>query len=152
VGFHQRPSDRLRPHATREAKACESGPARISTSDPQLGSADFRVLTDDVVLANGTSLTNLTRDKNPDLFWALNGAAPNFVERRRGVNGRRRVIVVRVGDGSRGRMMRLEVVRNLSAPANLGLQATTGANSFEISGVWYGPKAEFWALTVEGES
>jgi hypothetical protein len=45
-------------------------------------------------------------------FW---GVIQPLKERRRGVNGRRRVIVVRVGDGSRGRMMRLEVVRRHEA-------------------------------------
>lgn len=32
----------------------------------------------DVVLANGTFIEKLTRNIDPDLFWALAGAAPNY--------------------------------------------------------------------------
>lgn len=37
-----------------------------------------RIRAFDVVLANGTVLTNLTAEDDPDLMWALSGAAPNY--------------------------------------------------------------------------
>lgn len=120
------------------------------------GFTSDQVIAYDVVLANGTSLTNLTRDKNPDLFWALNGAAPNFAivttYHLETHHAPATAVTYSYYYDSPSTVNAATAFNsfaefgNLSAPANLGLQATTGANSFEISGVWYGPKAEFWGV------
>ncbi|GAA5977128.1 hypothetical protein JCM10908_004865 [Rhodotorula pacifica] len=120
------------------------------------GLASDQVIAYDVVLANGTSYTNLTREQNPDLFWALNGAAPNFAivttYHLQSHHTPATAVTYSFYYDSPSTVNAATAFSsfadfgNLSAPANLGMVATTGANSFEISGVWYGPEAEFWAV------
>ncbi|GAA5838802.1 hypothetical protein JCM11251_006743 [Rhodosporidiobolus azoricus] len=108
----------------------------------------------DLVLANGTILTNLTRTSNPDLFWGLNGAAPNFgivtTYHLQAHHAPATAVVFsydyynspRTVDAATA-FSSLSQFANLSAPANLGIGATIGKDSLSINGVWYGPKAEF---------
>lgn len=107
----------------------------------------------DVVLANGTVLANVTRDSNPDLFWGLNGAAPNFgivtSYQIQAHHAPTTAVIFSYSYDSPSTTIAAtafhsyEQFANLSAPANLGLSATFGRDSLEISGVWYGPEAEF---------
>ncbi|BGO93310.1 hypothetical protein NBRC10512_000045 [Rhodotorula toruloides] len=107
----------------------------------------------DVVLANGTALTNLTRDQNPDLFWALNGAAPNYgIVTKYYVQAHHKPATAVVFSYTYNSPSTVNAATafesfasfgNTSAPANLGITATIGSGSIEISGVWYGPRAEF---------
>ncbi|BGP56814.1 hypothetical protein JCM8202_004414 [Rhodotorula sphaerocarpa] len=120
------------------------------------GLASDQVVAYDLVLANGTARTNLTRDAHPDLFWALNGDAPDFavVTAYHLQTHHRPARAVTYSyyyqsppvDQAIDAFLAFADFGNLSAPANLGMVATTGSNSFEISGVWYGPKAEFGAV------
>ncbi|GAA5886806.1 hypothetical protein JCM6882_005897 [Rhodosporidiobolus microsporus] len=107
----------------------------------------------DLVLANGTILTNLTRSSNADLFWALNGAAPNFgivtAYHLEAHHAPATTVIFsytytspRTVDAATA-LSSLSQFANLSAPANLGIGATIGVDSLVINGVWYGPEAEF---------
>ncbi|POY71705.1 hypothetical protein BMF94_5297 [Rhodotorula taiwanensis] len=110
----------------------------------------------DVVLANGTAYTHLTRSSDPDLFWALNGAAPNFgivtTYRVQAHHEPANAVTYSYyydspsSSEATDALLAFADFGNLSAPANLGMVATTGTNSFEISGVWYGPKIEFGSV------
>lgn len=106
----------------------------------------------DVVLANGTALTNVTRSSNEDLFWALNGAAPNFAivtaYRVQAHHAPANVVMARYTYSSPSTvnaataLFSMSSYGNTSAPANLGLHATIGRDSLEILAVWFGPEAE----------
>ncbi|GJN92799.1 hypothetical protein Rhopal_005837-T1 [Rhodotorula paludigena] len=110
----------------------------------------------DLVLANGSILTNVTRDSNSDLFWALNGAAPNFgIVTNFHIQGHRapaRAVIAKYTYTSPSTVIAATALNsvqqfgNLSAPANLGLHATIGRDSLELMFVWYGPEAELDAV------
>ncbi|BGP18082.1 hypothetical protein JCM10213_006527 [Rhodosporidiobolus nylandii] len=120
------------------------------------GLASDQVVGYDLVLANGTILTNLTRSSDADLFWGLNGAAPNFgivtsyYIQAHHAPANAVIFSYTYTDPSTTiaatAFHSYEQYANLSAPANLGIGATIGAGSLEISGVWYGPEAEFGAV------
>ncbi|GAA5992204.1 hypothetical protein JCM11641_001014, partial [Rhodosporidiobolus odoratus] len=107
----------------------------------------------DLVLANGTALTNVTRSSSAELFWGLNGAAPNFgIITSYYLQAHHAPVTAVVWsytytDPSTSiaatAYVSMERFANLSSPANLGIGATIGASSLEISGVWYGPRGEF---------
>ncbi|GAA6004214.1 hypothetical protein JCM10207_002486 [Rhodosporidiobolus poonsookiae] len=107
----------------------------------------------DVVLANGTVLSNVTRSSNADLFWGLNGAAPNFAIVTsyyiQASHQPANTVVFSYTYTSPSTVNAatafhsFEQFGNLSAPANLGVFATIGVDSLEIKGVWYGPRGEF---------
>ncbi|GAA6031367.1 hypothetical protein JCM8097_005626 [Rhodosporidiobolus ruineniae] len=117
------------------------------------GFASDQVVGYDVVLANGTVLTNLTRESNEDLFWGLNGAAPNFgvvtsyylQAHHAPVNA----VVFSYTYTSPSTTIAAtalhsyEQFANLSAPANLGMITNIGVDTLSVTGVWYGPRAEF---------
>ncbi|GAA5930349.1 hypothetical protein JCM1841_005882 [Sporobolomyces salmonicolor] len=108
----------------------------------------------DVVLANGTILTNVTRTSSEDLFWALNGAAPSYAiittYHFTALHAPATAVIFSYSYSNSPSVVTAATAFNSfasfgneSAPANLGLQATIGADSLTINGVWYGPRAEF---------
>ncbi|GAA6048514.1 hypothetical protein JCM3770_006531 [Rhodotorula araucariae] len=107
----------------------------------------------DVVLANGTVLSNVTRESNGDLFWALNGAAPNFgLVTAYHVQAHHKPATAVLATytytspstaNAATAFASMASFGNTSAPANLGLHAVIGADSFEIAAVWYGPESEY---------
>lgn len=107
----------------------------------------------DVVLSNGTILNGVTKSNNPDLYFALNGAAPSFAIITTYYFQARHVPTNAVifsysyyqPDASEAAEVfaQYQDYGNLTAPANLGLQLTIGENTLVLSGVWYGPEQEF---------
>lgn len=133
-----------------------SGVAGFGLPSRMWGLLSDQVIGYDVVLANGTAYAHLTRSSDPDLFWALNGAAPNFgivtTYRVQAHHEPANAVTYSYyydspsSSEATDALLAFADFGNLSAPANLGMVATTGTNSFEISGVWYGPKIEFGSV------
>ncbi|SGY20155.1 BQ5605_C017g08497 [Microbotryum silenes-dioicae] len=103
----------------------------------------------DVVMADGTYLQGLTREQDPDLFWALCGAAPNFgiqtAYHFRAHEKPNNVVRVKYSysNASPDMMTRaflaFQAWGQESSPPNLGLTAVIGGGgSFEITGIYYG--------------
>ncbi|KDE06459.1 hypothetical protein MVLG_03243 [Microbotryum lychnidis-dioicae p1A1 Lamole] len=87
----------------------------------------------DIVLANGTYVQGLTREQDPDLFWALSGAAPNY-----GIVTAYHFVAHQKPTNAWGKN---------SSPPELGIQAVIGANgSLVLSGLYYGSGENFTNL------
>ncbi|GAA5889165.1 hypothetical protein JCM16303_006413 [Sporobolomyces ruberrimus] len=111
----------------------------------------------DVVLANGTILNGVTKQNNPDLYFALNGAAPSFaIVTTYHFQAKHAPSNAVIWSYSYNEIDPSEAAHvfsefqdfgNLTAPANLGMQLTIGTGgSVKVSGVWYGPTAEFGGI------
>ncbi|GAA5956067.1 hypothetical protein JCM3765_005445 [Sporobolomyces pararoseus] len=107
----------------------------------------------DVVLANGTILNGVTKSNNPDLFFALNGAAPSFAVvttyHFQAQHAPTNAVIWSYSYNGIGASKAAQIFDhfqsygNLTAPANLGMQLTIGSGgSLTVSGVWYGPTGE----------
>ncbi|GAA5935569.1 hypothetical protein JCM3775_003354 [Rhodotorula graminis] len=106
----------------------------------------------DIVLANGTALSNVTSSSHPDLYWALKGAAPNFglvtAYHVQAHHAPANVVIAKYTYSNPSvvnaatAFSSMASFGNTSAPANLALQAVVGRSSLEIVAVWYGPEAE----------
>ncbi|SCV73739.1 BQ2448_6169 [Microbotryum intermedium] len=103
----------------------------------------------DAVLANGTYVQGLTREQDPDLFWALSDAAPNFaiVTAYHFVAHQKPANVVQFDYGFSGlspetmtqAFLAFQSWGKNSSPPELGIQFVVGANgSLDISGLYYG--------------
>ncbi|SGY26105.1 BQ5605_C018g08700 [Microbotryum silenes-dioicae] len=111
----------------------------------------------DIVLANGTYVQGLTREQDPDLFWALSGAAPNYgiVTAYHFVAHQKPTNVVQFDYGFRGlspaamtqAFLAFQAWGKNSSPPELGIQAVIGANgSLDLSGLYYGSGENFTNL------
>ncbi|BGP41811.1 hypothetical protein JCM10449v2_005802 [Rhodotorula kratochvilovae] len=106
----------------------------------------------DVVLANGTVASNVTRESDSDLFWALNGAAPNFgLVTAYHVQAHHKPATAVLATytytspstvNAATAFASMASFGNTSAPANLGLHAVIGVDSLVITAMWYGPESE----------
>ncbi|GAA5889061.1 hypothetical protein JCM8208_007759 [Rhodotorula glutinis] len=111
-----------------------------------------QVVAFDIVLANGTALSNVTSSSHSDLFWTLKGAAPNYgivtAYHVQAHHAPANVVIAKYMYSNPSvvnaatAFSSLAAFGNLSAPANLALQAVVGRDSLEIVAVWYGPEAE----------
>ncbi|GAA6064225.1 hypothetical protein JCM10212_000372 [Sporobolomyces blumeae] len=108
----------------------------------------------DVVLANGTYLTGVTRSNNPDLFFALNGASPSYgivtTFHVQAQHAPANAVIFSYsyyshlnGSMAAKAFEAFQDYGNLTAPATIGLQLTIGKSSLVVSGVYYGPESEF---------
>jgi len=114
---------------------------------------DFDSTSYDVVLSNGTIINGVTKTNNPDLYFALNGAASSFAIITTYYFQARHVPTNAVifsysyyqpeTSEAAEVFAQFQDYGNLTAPANLGLQLTIGENTLVVSGVWYGPESEF---------
>ncbi|SCZ88339.1 BZ3500_MvSof-1268-A1-R1_Chr10-2g02924 [Microbotryum saponariae] len=111
----------------------------------------------DIVLANGTYVQGLTREQDPDLFWALSGAAPNYgiVTAYHFVAHQKPTNVVQFDYGFSGlspaamtqAFLAFQAWGKNSSPPELGIQAVIGANgSLDLSGLYYGSGENFTNL------
>lgn len=113
----------------------------------------------DVVLANGSVITNLTRTDDSDLFWALSGAAPNFgivtsfsfstfPVPSTVVNFayNYEAGAISVADAAKF-FSAWQAFGNISAPADLGMAFTVGKGGWIVlNGAYYGTEAEFHSV------
>ncbi|SGY26117.1 BQ5605_C018g08701 [Microbotryum silenes-dioicae] len=117
----------------------------------------------DVVLANGTYIAGLTRDQDPDLFWSLSGAAPNYgiVTAYHFLAHRKPDNAVRFKydySGASAETMTQAFLAyqqwgKSSSPPNLGITyAVHPEGSLEISGVYYGSEDAFTQLMTPFEA
>ncbi|KAK4700541.1 hypothetical protein P7C70_g5706, partial [Phenoliferia sp. Uapishka_3] len=108
----------------------------------------------DVVLANGTIISKLTNEIDPDLFWALRGSAQSygiittfyfqsFEAPAKATNFAYSYYGMSAGDAA-GLFSLWQKFGAESAPADLGTSFTIGTGgSIDISGVYYGTADEF---------
>ncbi|GAA5934338.1 FAD-dependent oxidoreductase [Sporobolomyces koalae] len=114
------------------------------------------VLSYDVVLANGTVLTGVTEASHPNLYFALNGAAPSFAiittYHFQAQHAPSNAVIWSYSYSGIAASEAAQIFShwqeygNLTAPATMGTQLTIGKDSLEVSGVWYGPEAEFGSI------
>ncbi|SCV73740.1 BQ2448_6170 [Microbotryum intermedium] len=117
----------------------------------------------DVVLANGTYIQGLTREQDPDLFWALSGAAPNYgiVTAYHFLAHKKPENAVRFKYGYSGAsadtmtqaFLAYQKWGKESLPSNLGITyAIHPGGMLEISGVYYGTGEAFTQLMAPFEA
>ncbi|GAA6020913.1 hypothetical protein JCM11491_000064 [Sporobolomyces phaffii] len=115
------------------------------------------VLSYDVVLANGTIVNGVTKSNYPNLYFALNGAAPSFAiittYHFQAQHAPPNAVIWSYSyngiDASEAAQIfsHFQSYGNLTAPANLGMQLTIGTGgSVTVSGVWYGPTGELGTI------
>lgn len=108
----------------------------------------------DLVLANGTVLTHFTRNKDPDLYWALAGAAPNYAivtafyfktyaTPSTGIRFKYNWSNLSPADSAKAFLAYQSFGRD-KAPIEMGISAIIGKDgSFELSGVHYASRDAF---------
>lgn len=108
----------------------------------------------DLVLANGTVLNHFTRNKDPDLYWALAGAAPNYAivtafyfktyaTPSNGVRFKYNWYNLSPADSTKA-FLAYQAFGRDQAPTEMGISAIIGkSGSFELSGVHYASRDTF---------
>ncbi|KAK4700590.1 hypothetical protein P7C70_g5653, partial [Phenoliferia sp. Uapishka_3] len=118
-----------------------------------------RITAFDVVLANGTAVTKLTRVDDPDLFWALAGAGPNYgiitsfyfttfpVPSNVVIFAYNYVAGGISVEDAASFFSSYQAFGNASSPAELGMAFTVGPGGWIVlNGAYYGTEAEFHSV------